>query len=56
MVKGAMHGKKEIVKSNGDVSHMRKTDKSTSVEKLRKDSRSVMTQAELIAVEMIFRQ
>lgn len=51
-----MEERELIGKSSSDVSNMRKTDQSATAEKLRKDSRLAMTPAELIAIEMIFRQ
>lgn len=51
-----MNEKELVAKSSNDVPNMRKTDKSASAEKLKKDSQLTMTQAERIAVEMIFRQ
>ena len=51
-----MDEKELAAKNINDVPNMRKTDKSASAEQLKKDSRSMMTQAERIAVEMIFRQ
>lgn len=51
-----MDEKELAAKTSNNAQNTRKTDKSASAETSKKDSRLMMTQAERIAVEMIFRQ